>query len=105
MLSQRTSFPEFSHEMVWVISRPKLPKKHFGNDGDMSFSHRTTSVRADLRLQTWVSDSFAYLSQITSWGGGVASRELLPGAPSKIDELLKTKSCSVEQTILLLAVF
>ena len=32
-------------------------------------------------------------------GGGVASREFFPGAPSKIDELLKTISCSVEQAI------
>lgn len=82
----------------------------------MSFSYQATSVLADRRLQTWVSDSFAYLSQkkfrgeglqkkAISEGVGVASRELLPGAPSKIDELLKTNSCSVEQTILLLTVF
>ena len=32
-------------------------------------------------------------------GGGVASREFFPGAPSKIDELLKTISSSVEQAI------
>ena len=36
--------------------------------------------------------------------GGVAPREFFPGAPSKIDELLKTISCSVEQAISYLTV-
>ena len=37
-------------------------------------------------------------------GGWVASREFFPGASSKIDELLKTNSCSVEQAISYLTV-
>ena len=37
-------------------------------------------------------------------GGGVASREFFPGSPCKIDELLKTNSCSVEQAISYLTV-
>ena len=37
-------------------------------------------------------------------GGWVASREFFPGAPSKIDELLKSNSCSVEQAISYLTV-
>ena len=34
----------------------------------------------------------------------MASREFFPGAPSKIDESLKTISCSVEQAISYLSV-
>ena len=37
-------------------------------------------------------------------GGWVASREFFPGAPSKIDELLKSNSCSVEQAVSYLTV-
>ena len=32
-------------------------------------------------------------------GGFVASREFFSGVPSKVDKLLKTNSCSVEQAI------
>ena len=34
----------------------------------------------------------------------MASREVFPGSPCKIDELLKTNSCSVEQAISYLTV-
>ena len=34
----------------------------------------------------------------------MASREFFPGGPSKIDELLKTNSCSVGQAIIYLTV-
>ena len=34
----------------------------------------------------------------------MASRKFSPGAPSKIDELLKSNSCSVEQAISYLTV-
>ena len=37
-------------------------------------------------------------------GGGVASREFFPGTSSKIDDFLKTNSCSVEQAISYLTV-
>ena len=40
-----------------------------------------------------------------SWGGGGgASREFFPGPSSKIDDFLKTNSCSVEQAISYLTV-